>query len=61
MVTLPTRQWALKFRADGLGAAFGKAPEHSKAIELPADWALIIGDKELNAERLGKLLAMLTS
>lgn len=61
VVTLPTRQWALKFRADGLGAAFGKAPEHSKAIELPADWALIIGDKELNAERLGKLLAMLTS
>lgn len=44
MVTsLPTRQWALKFRADGLGAAFGKAPEHSKALEIPADWQIWIG------------------
>lgn len=61
VVKLPTRQWALKFRADGLGAAFGKAPEHSKALELPEDWALIIGDKELNAEQLGKLLELLTN
>lgn len=61
VASLPTRQWALKFRPNGQGAAFGKAAEHDKAIELPADWALIIGDKELNAERLGKLLAMLTS
>ena len=42
-VTLPGRKWALKFRADGLGAAFGKAPESSKALELPADWTLRIG------------------
>lgn len=42
-VTLPGRKWALKFRADGQGAAFGKAPESSKALELPADWTLRIG------------------
>jgi hypothetical protein len=43
VTSLPTRQWALKFRADGLGAAFGKAPEHSKALEIPADWQIWIG------------------
>ena len=43
VASLPTRQWALKFRADGLGAAFGKAPEHSKALEIPADWQIWIG------------------
>lgn len=44
VTTLPTRQWALKFRADGLGVAFGKAPEHSKAIELPEGWQIWIGN-----------------
>lgn len=60
VTSLPTRQWALKFRADGQGAAFGKAAETDKALEIPADWAFKIGDKELNAEQLGKLLALLT-
>lgn len=60
VTSLPTRQWALKFRVDGQGAAFGKAAETDKALEIPADWAFKIGDKELNAEQLGKLLALLT-
>ena len=42
--TLPTRFWAMKFRADGRGVAFGKAPEHgAKKLELPADWDLLFG------------------
>ena len=37
---LPTRQWAMKFRADAQGVAFGKAPEFEKAMELPEDWTV---------------------
>ena len=42
-VTLPGRTWALKFRADGKGAAFGKAPQYRGALELPEDWTLRFG------------------
>ena len=42
--TLPGRKWAMKFRADGDGVAFGKAPEHSKAAEFPEDWTIYVGD-----------------
>lgn len=41
---LPTRQWAMKFRADGQGVAFGKAPEHSAALELPDTWQIYFGN-----------------
>ena len=41
--TLPTRRWAMKFRPDGLGVAFGKAPESGQALELPQDWELLFG------------------
>lgn len=41
---LPTRVWAMKFRPDGSGVAFGKAAEHDKALELPADWTIRLGD-----------------
>ena len=45
---LPTRQWAMKFRADGKGVAFGKAPEHGeKKLELPADWDVMFGAESL--------------
>ena len=40
---LPTRVWAMKFRPDGKGVAFGKAAEYGKALELPADWELRFG------------------
>ena len=43
LLRLPTRQWALKFRADGQGVAFGKAPETARALELPGDWTLRFG------------------
>lgn len=57
VTSLPTRQWALKFRADGQGAAFGKAAETDKALEIPADWAFKIGSSALTAELLASLTA----
>lgn len=54
---LPTRQWALKFRQDGQGAAFGKAAEHDKALEIPADWSFYVGDESLTAEEIAALKA----
>jgi hypothetical protein len=44
---LPTRRWAMKFRPDGEGVAFGKAPERSKALELPGDWEIRVGQGSL--------------
>lgn len=61
VTSLPTRQWALKFRADGQGAAFGKAAETDKALEIPADWTFRIGGNALTAELLAELLASLAA
>ena len=44
-VKIATQVWAMKFRPDGLGVGFGKAPEHSKCIEIPADWTIRIGSR----------------
>lgn len=57
VTSLPTRQWALKFRQDGQGAAFGKAAEHDKALEIPGDWIFRIGSNILTAELLASLAA----
>ena len=57
VASLPTRQWALKFRQDGQGAAFGKAAEHDKALEIPGDWIFRIGSNILTAELLASLAA----
>ena len=43
---LPTRVWAMKFRPDGSGVAFGKAAERSRALELGPGWALVFRDTE---------------
>ncbi len=40
LYTLPTRRWAMKFRPDGGGVAFGKAAESAAALELASGWAL---------------------
>ena len=42
-VTMPNRKWAMKFRPNGEGVGFGKAPEHSKALEVPSDWEMYFG------------------
>ncbi len=43
-VTLPTASVGMNIRIDHDGAAFGKYCEHSKALELPEDWTIRIGD-----------------
>jgi hypothetical protein len=45
VASLPTRQWALKFRPNG------------KALEIPADWIFKIGGNVLTAELLASLTA----
>lgn len=57
VASLPSRQWALKFRPNGQGAAFGKAAETDKALEIPADWIFKIGSSTLTAELLASLAA----
>ena len=44
---LPQRRWAMKFRPDGRGVAFGKAPERAEALELPAGWQIRVGAESL--------------
>lgn len=60
VASLPTRQWALKFRPNGQGAAFGKAAETDKALEIPADWIFKIGSSTLTAELLASMAADIT-
>ena len=38
--TVSTRKWAMKFRIDGNGVAFGKAAEYNKTLEIAPDWTL---------------------
>ena len=41
---LATRAWAMKFRSNGNGVAFGKAAETDKMLEVPSDWTIKIGN-----------------
>ena len=50
--SVPSRKWAMKFRPAGSGVAFGKAAEHDRALELPADWSVLIGNRDI-LEALG--------
>lgn len=43
LLSVPTRTWAMKFRPDGRGVAFGKAAERDRALDLPEDWTLCVG------------------
>ena len=38
--SVPTRRWAMKFRANGSGVAFGKAPESDGVFEIADGWAV---------------------
>lgn len=40
--TLFTRKWAMKFREDANGVAFGKAAEQNAALELANGWTLVL-------------------
>ena len=37
---IPTRRWAMKFRPNGRGVAFGKAAETDDLFEIAEDWAV---------------------
>ena len=39
-VSVPTRKWAMKFRPNGSGVAFGKAPEADGVFEIADGWAV---------------------
>lgn len=41
--TIPTRKWAMKFRPNGSGVAFGKAAEADGRFEVSADWEVKLG------------------
>lgn len=41
--SLSTRKWAMKFRPDGQGVAFGKAAEFDKTFEIADDWNVKFG------------------
>lgn len=41
--TVPTRKWAMKFRSNGRGVAFGKAAETNDLFEVTPDWDVKIG------------------
>lgn len=61
---LATRRWAMKFRPDGNGVAFGKAAEVNEALELANSWTLVLRDANGNAvtldhDKLTRLLALL--
>lgn len=40
---VPTQKWAMKFRANGTGVAFGKAAETDNVFEVSSDWAVKLG------------------
>ncbi len=40
---VPTRKWAMKFRSNGSGVAFGKAAETDNIFEVSSDWAVKFG------------------
>lgn len=58
--SIPTRVWAMQFTATGNGVAFGKAAEHSKTLQIPADWSFRIGDTTITGAQLAALLEMIT-
>lgn len=46
--TIPTRKWAMHFRPNGTGVAFGKAAERDRTFEIDAGWDVDV-DGDLSA------------
>lgn len=42
--SIPTKTWAMKFRPNGQGVAFGKAAEYDKTFEVASDWDVKFGN-----------------
>lgn len=41
-----SQKWAMKFRSDGNGVAFGKTAEIANALELPSGWRILVGGED---------------
>lgn len=54
------RTWAMRFRPNGKGVAFGMSPQADKRLELPSDWELYIGDDRVMPGAL-HLTALITT
>jgi hypothetical protein len=50
--TLMPRSWAMKFRPNGQGVGFGKAPTEGKVLELGNGWVLKLNDANGNSVTL---------
>ena len=59
--TLMPRSWAMKFRPNGKGVAFGKAPTEANVLELGNGWNLKLNDANGNSVTLSyaQLVALL--
>ena len=47
-VKIPTKTWAMKFRPNGQGVAFGKAAEYDKTFEIADDWTIKFGPNAIS-------------
>lgn len=57
---ISSRIWAMRFRESGRGVAFGMSPQADKRLELPDDWAIVIGNTSLTESELQALKALLS-
>ena len=48
--TIPTRKWAMKFRTDGSGVAFGKAAEADNVFEVNPTWDVKAGNVHIEKD-----------
>ena len=48
--TVPTRKWAMKFRTDGSGVAFGKAAEANNVFEVNPAWDVKVGNVHIERD-----------
>lgn len=44
LLQIPGRRWAMKFREQGDGVAFGMAPQGGSRLEIPESWEILRGD-----------------
>lgn len=47
---IPSRTWAMRFRPNGQGVAFGMSPQADRRLEIPSDWGIYIGEEKLVVE-----------
>ena len=58
--TIRSQVWAMRFRPNGDGVAFGMSPQIDKRLELPDNWKLAIGNTTLSESELIALKALIS-